>query len=302
MPQGYCRLCGNSDDLQLSHILPAFVFRWMRDSSGSGHIRMASAPNQRVQDGLKRHWLCIACESLFSRSESAFATQLFHPYTIASGGRFRYTSWLLYFCVSVSWRVLRFYRDEIGLKDWTPEALARVSEAEGVWREFLLGRRPHPGAFRQHLLPMDRVQSATGPLANNINRYFMRAVDMDICRGNESIFVYAKIGRFIIMGFIQERNPTRWRGTKVHGTAGVIEPRKYVLPHAFGEYLNDKATRMSRALARVSDRQQQKIDGALRANADKFVGSDAFAAMQADIEMFGHEAFTKRESPPNDGC
>lgn len=81
MPEGRCQLCGSESILQLSHILPAFVFRWMRETSGNGHLRFGEAPNLRVQDGLKRHWLCASCESLFARSETAFADQLFHPYS-----------------------------------------------------------------------------------------------------------------------------------------------------------------------------------------------------------------------------
>ena len=295
MPRGPCRLCKADSELQLSHILPAFAYRWLRESSGHGHIRASDEPNKRVQDGLKRYWLCSACEELFSRSETAFAGHLFHPYLAASGGIFPYSHWLLHFCASVSWRVLRFYLDEGHLTKWEPEALAHVSEAETVWREYLLGLHQHPGSFQQHLLPLDQIASASRELAPNINRYLMRAIHMDICRGSRSIFTYSKLGRFIILGFIHEPNPGHWRGTKVHATHGFIEPRKYVVPRALGEYLNEKARKMRDALASVSDRQHEKIDAAFRANVDRFVGSDAFAAMQADVEMFGYDAFSKRE-------
>lgn len=300
MPQGPCRLCQLESDLQLSHILPAFAYRWLRESSGNGHIRVSTAPNQRVQDGLKRHWLCASCEALFSHSETAFASQLFYPYLSASGKHFRYTRWLLHFCTSVSWRVLRLYADEHHLKDWEPEAIAHVSQAEVTWREFLLGQRPHPGSFQQHLLPLDQIASASGNLAPNINRYLMRAIHMDICRGTKTIFTYSKLGRFIVLGFIHEPNLHHWRGTKVHATEGVIEPRKYVVPRALGEYLNEKARQIAEALNSVSDRQQTKIDEAFRANVDRFIGSDAFAAMQADIELFGDDAFSKRKAHGDD--
>jgi hypothetical protein len=51
VPKGRCRLCGVESELQLSHVLPAFEIRWLRESSGSGHIRTAMSPNLRVQDG-----------------------------------------------------------------------------------------------------------------------------------------------------------------------------------------------------------------------------------------------------------
>lgn len=294
MPTDQCRLCQADSELQLSHILPAFSYRWLRESSGNGHIRNSLNPNQRVQDGIKRYWLCASCEGLFSRSETAFAGRLFHPYLAASGKVIRYSDWLLKFCTSVSWRVLRFYRDEGHLNDWEPNALAHVSEAEIVWREFLLGKRPNPGVFQQHLLPVDQISSASADLAPNINRYLMRAIHMDFCRGSRSIFTYSKLGRFIILGFVHEPNLDHWKGTRVLATHGFVEPRKYVIPRALADYLNEKATKMRDALDSVSDRQKAKIDEAFRSNVDKFANSDAFVAMNADIELFGREAFSRR--------
>jgi len=289
-----CRLCQTDSELQLSHILPAFTYRWLRESSGNGHIRHSLEPNKRVQDGLKRYWLCSSCEELFSRSETAFAGRLFHPYLAASGRVIRYSDWLLRFCTSVSWRVIRFYRDEGHLNNWESDALGHVSEAEIVWREFLLGRRQNPGTFQQHLLPVDQISSASADLVPNINRYLMRAIDMDICRGSRSIFTYSKLGRFIILGFVHEPNLNHWKGTRVHATHGFVEPRKYMVPRALGGYLNDKATKMRDALDSVSERQKAKIDEAFRSNVDRYIGSDAFVAMNADIELFGDEAFSPR--------
>ena len=294
MPIEQCRLCQTDSELQLSHILPAFAYRWLRESSGNGHIRNSLEPNKRVQDGLKRYWLCASCEELFSRSETAFAGRLFHQYLAASGGVIRYSEWLLRFCTSVSWRVLRFYKDEGYLNNLEPDALGRVLEAEIVWREFLLGQRRHPGIFQQHLLPVDKISSASADLVPNINRYLMRAIDMDFCRGSHSIFTYSKLGRFIILGFVHEPNLDHWKGTKVHATHGFVEPRKYVVPQALAGYLNEKATKIRDALDSVSERQKEKIDEAFRSNIDRYIGSDAFTAMNADVDLFGEEAFSRR--------
>jgi hypothetical protein len=293
MPQGKCHLCQADSELQLSHILPAFAFRWLRESSGNGHIRSSNEPNLRVQDGLKLYWLCSSCEELFSRSETAFSGKLFYPYLSASGKAFVYSHWLLHFCTSVSWRVLRFGLEEGHIKNWEPEALIHASQAETTWREYLLGHRPHPGNFQQHILPLDQIYNATGNFAPNINRYLMRAIQMDICQGSNTIFTFSKLGRFIILGFIYEPNLNHWKGTKVHATHGFIEPKRYVVPRAFGDYLNEKANKVSTSLNSVSDRQQSKIDATFRENVDRYIGSDAFTAMQADFNMFGNSLFSK---------
>jgi hypothetical protein len=307
MPQGQCRLCGVESDLQLSHVLPAFVFRWMRESSGNGHMRLGSSPNQRVQDGVKRHWLCTSCEGLLSCSETAFATKLFYPYTSDGSALIIYGEWLLRFCVSVSWRVLQFYKEETSLKGYEPNAVARIAEAEATWRAFLLGQRPHPGHFEQHLVPFDAIESISNRSENlspNLNRYLMRAVDMDLCRSETTNVAYSKLGRFVILGFIREDHLSRWQGTKVHVKTGRIEPRQYTMPREFFKYLNSRARHVAALLSRVSRRQSEKIDQAFRANVDKFVGSDEFVAMQNDVRMFGDAAFTRdhplEEDEPKD--
>ena len=101
MSKGECRLCGREAELRLSHILPGFAFRWLRETSGSGHMRASAAPNKRIQDAVKRYWLCDSCEERFSRVETIFAEKLFYPYHHHGSVRLRYAEWLLTFCVSV---------------------------------------------------------------------------------------------------------------------------------------------------------------------------------------------------------
>jgi len=300
MPQGTCRLCNAFADLQLSHVLPAFAFRWLRETSGTGHIRLGKEPNLRAQDGLKLNWLCVACEGLLSKSETAFATNIFHPYSKGGRDRFTYSRWLMLFCVSVSWRVLSYYREETSLTDYSGELLARIAEADRIWKDVLLGQRPHPGAFQQHLLPLDAIKSATGELPPNINRYLMRAIDMDLIRGGNTCFVFSKLGRFIILGFIKDDHPNHWRGTKVLAKEGFLEPRKYVVPRQFADYLSSKARRMAELIGSVSDRQQEKIDEAFWKNIGKVAESDAFKAMENDVRLFGSAAFSERRAPKAD--
>lgn len=293
MPRDQCRLCGAESLLQLSHIVPAFVFRWLRESSGNGHLRNSSSPNMRVQDGLKRYWLCASCEDLFSKTETRFATDLFYPYLEGKSSRIVYGDWLLHFCVSVSWRVLRLHREESPLKGYDSQALQRIDEALDVWKTFLLLRRSDLDSFQQHILPMDLISSVSKPdkLPTNINRYMMRTIDMDLVRSPQKNFVYTKLGRFIILGFIREGHPNQWKGTKIHVNKGVIGPRNYVLPLQFLKYTNSRATYISAQQSQISDRQRKKIDTAFEYNKERLANSDQLLAMQADLMMFGEAAF-----------
>lgn len=298
MPIGICRLCKTESELQLSHVVPAFVFRWLRDSSGNSHMRSTEAPNRRVQDGPQRHWLCLGCEARLGRSEANFATQLFHPYLARSGNRFRYGPWLLHFCVSVSWRNLLAQLDSLAEHDFAMRERTWAMSAEQCWRQYLLGETPHPGDYRQFLLPLDRIESSRTDLPPNINRYLMRAIDLDLCRGEQSMFTYSKLGRFVVIGFINEPNQAHWVGGRINANEGIVEPRGYTLPAPFGTFLMGKAATVGEAMQSISPRQLAKIDQEFRGNAHLIVGTDFFEAMQADVEMFGSEAFSTRVAQP----
>lgn len=97
-----CRLCSADRNLQNSHILPAFIYRWLCRTSATGYIRSGAEPNRRVQDGEKRQWLCSSCEGILSKYEKKFAERLFHPFVKNSFTQRRYGDWLLKFCVSIS--------------------------------------------------------------------------------------------------------------------------------------------------------------------------------------------------------
>ena len=291
--EGRCRLCGKERPLLLSHILPAFVFRWKRESSGGSHLRSTAEPNLRVQDGVKKHWLCAECEERFSKDERAFANLLFYPYLEDSSKTRAYGPWLLRFCASVSWRLLCLALEQDKFEsDWKPEDVQRCREAELVWREFLLGKRPHPGDFRQHLLPLDIIESGSADAAPNINRFLARAIQMDLCHGNTTIFTFAKLGRFAVFGMVRP-DKHAWKGTAVQANEGLVGQRDYVLPGPLWAYLNDKARRAAAAMGSVSAKQQAKMDETFRKNVDAFAGSDAFRAMEADVELFGDAAFTR---------
>jgi hypothetical protein len=62
------------NELQESHILPSFVYRWMKETSATGYLRFGQQPNLRVQDGVKRHLLCANCEQRFNQWAAILST------------------------------------------------------------------------------------------------------------------------------------------------------------------------------------------------------------------------------------
>src|SRR4030042_4769769 len=105
--EGLCALCEKHAELQLSHIIPKFIARWIKKTGATGYLR--NVENERVQDGIKEPLLCSDCEQQFSRYENYFAKNFFRPltkYVKFPKQTIPYDENLVKFILSISWRVL----------------------------------------------------------------------------------------------------------------------------------------------------------------------------------------------------
>jgi hypothetical protein len=297
---GECQLCRKQADLLQSHVLPAFVFKWLKQA---GHMRFAETPNRRSQDGDKMDWLCRECENLFNSFETPFSSKIFHPYDIDRAIRVRYGSWMSKFCVSVAWRSLLHLREGHHLSRLNERQVGLVDEALRTWSRFLRGEFKHTGAFEVHLLPFGEIAETAGlELPPNINRYLTRAIDINAGSSDSICFSYSKLGPFAVFGFVQSDNLQNWSGTAVSHRGGWFGPGEYKLPRHLLGFLIERANRTSKAMAKISPTQQKKIAESIRANPDRFVQSGLFRAMQRDVEMFGKAAFQKYDSADDESA
>jgi len=291
---GQCALCLKHGQLRTSHIIPAFAFRWLRSRSITGHIRGVTAPNLRIQDGEKARLLCSDCEQLFSREEAAFSSLLFKP-VLRGEERVNYSAWLLRFCTSVSWRVLKHCKGQNPDTEYTAEQEKLAVDAERTWAQFLQGEIPHPGQFEQHLLVFTEVHGEPAPhLPDNLNRYILGGVEMDIIGGKQSLMTFAKIGRFALFGIVQPP-AGKWVNTKVHVRDGTVRPGVFQASAEIGDFLLSRA-RQTRAAVydKMSPVQHQKVQDQLAAiilaDPEAFMRSDHGKAILADAKMFGENA------------
>src|SRR3989339_1637581 len=203
---GQCLLCEQTSALQHSHIIPKFVSDWQKKSSATGYIRNAKAINKRFQDGDKEFWLCRNCEQIFCSWEAPTAQHIFQPCNRRDTRPYAYGSWLLKFATSVSWRsvhhLLSMDRDQFQAGD-----AILVQDALRSWREFLLGYRPNPGVFEQHMILFDLIGSMADvdsiDLPGNFNRFLVRGTYINIAHAKgHPLFVFSKMGRMCVLGFI----------------------------------------------------------------------------------------------------
>jgi hypothetical protein len=296
--QGQCRLCGTTALLMASHIIPKFVFRWLKETSATGYFRWGMTPDRRQQDGRKQYLLCDTCEQRFSSWERPFAESVFTPLRNGPGFEpFEYDPWLAKFAASLSWRVL------IDLKSFGPithvpdEVMPRIDAAEKVWRHFLLDKREYISPHDLHLIPLGFIESSdTRDLPPNINRYFARTISMDLIHSDSETIVFTKLPFLIIVGIVQTAKPWEWKGTRIMPGQGRFGEGKQIgVPGGLFNYLTEKAKRVTELHRGLSARQKAVINETIFRNPDRAANSEGFRAMVYDLEMFGSEAFAKED-------
>lgn len=297
---GVCRLCRAEGELCLTHVVPKFVFSWLR-KSGSGRIRAGWSPNRRIQDGAKARILCSPCELLFSEWERKFAERVFGPVHAGEIGKrdIGYGPWALKFVVSVAWRVLTYHIEYGTLGDF-PQPI-RAARILNRWRQFLCGEAKSPGAQIHHLLPFDIAEGHSIPeISPFFNRYVVSTIDTDVIHSRKSAFVYSKLGQLLVFSAIEDGNADQWKHTQLSEATGIIRPEHYKMPLSIFQYLNDKANRAATIHARMSPGQRAKVHNAMMANADALMRTRAGEALAADVRFFGSDAFRIMDDVPGD--
>lgn len=238
--------------------------------------------------------LCEECEQLFSREEAAFSSLLFKP-ALRGQPRIAYGEWLLRFCTSLSWRVLKYCKGQNADAEYTNQQEKLVADAATAWADFLQGRVRHPGRFEQHLLIFTEPRGKPSPLLpDNLNRYLFGGIEMDIVGGKETLMTFAKIGQFAFFGIIQPP-AGKWIDTKIHVRDGVVRPGVFQAPSEIGNFLLTRARQTRSAVYdQMSPMQRQKaqdeLTAAVLADPTGFIESDHGRAILADTKMFGKKA------------
>lgn len=286
-----CKLCCKQRELRESHIIPKFVFDWLKESSATGFLRRSDVPNRRVQDGVKPDMLCDDCEGLFNRWETQFATKIFHPLNRREAIRFDYEEWLLKFAVSVSWRALTWIEPH-DLPELSRSGQPLISKALQTWKEFLFDQRPHPGPFEQHMILLDYPKSIQNinDFPPNMNEFMVRGCHIDLCHeAGHPLYIYVKMGRVTLLGFIGIEHPRQWIGTKIHVNRGTVGGSIKV-PIEYLNFMKEQAHAWGDLNASITKKQKDVIKRSYDKNQDRAVKSEVFDAFDRDVRFFGKEA------------
>lgn len=289
-----CAFCQNAKPLCESHVLPAFVFKWLRGRSGQSFLRRTDNPNKRHQDGIKLQWLCIDCEQLFNRFETPFASKVFHHW-VASDKIIPYDDFLLKFCTTLSWRVSRYSREHTTAGTFTLQQIELMMRAEDHWRAFIQGEVAHPDQFEQHIMKVLPVTRAAGPVPDNINSYLRGFVAFDIIHHHTEIVTFAKLGPIIITGIIGTPRDIQKR-TKVRVRKGTLSSGNHHIPKYLRTYLINAAREAALVIDSTSEHERNKVEKHLLKNFDAFLSSELFETTLSDLLLL-EGAEIRRKQP-----
>jgi hypothetical protein len=290
--QGVCKLCKKESTLKESHFIPKFVGKWVKNTSATGYIRDKNKVHKRAQDIAKEYWLCGNCEELFSGWEREFANKVFYPFVDKDECVARYDFWMAKFCASLSWRTLTYMRSKNRREEKPQEYNDAVNAAEVKLEKFLLDEESNLFQYEQHVFPLDPIESTTeSGFPPNINRYFLRTMAMDIIGNSTDIYIYTKLPKFIVLGLIKAKEPSKLRSSRISLGSGKLSPRDYWWPDGFAKYIAESAQAVTDAHNKIPEQHKDSFDEYIRNNPEQVAKSKQIKAMMHDHEMFGDKIF-----------
>ncbi len=272
-----CRLCGLEKKLRQSHFIPKFVTNWIKETSATGFLRQAINPEKRIQDGIKKFFLCSDCEITFSKYESYFANNFFYPHMNKKQESFEYNSNLKRFIVSVNWRILADNIDNFEKNN--PNWKSPLRHAESIWRDYLLGNKTDIGEYRIHLFFLDYIVNHNDNLPNKFQFYTLRGIDGTIYYNKELVHIYGKLPGFIIFSTIYPTNPEGWINTEIFDSGKINVPQEISYP-GFGDFLKDRARLID--TAKISRRENTRITESILKNKDRSMRSRSAEVFKAE--------------------
>ncbi|ANU21417.1 hypothetical protein BBI15_15135 [Planococcus plakortidis] len=280
-----CKLCNKESELQLSHIVPKFIGKWLKQTSAAGYMRNIVNPNIRIQDLPKEYLLCKSCELKFSVWEKRFVEEIFHPYQNDVKRKFEYKSWLKKFVVSLNWRIgiSRFNRNFDANHDKYPILDNTLEE----WRKFLNEETKEPGHAEHHILFIgmtnldDFGKVATNGFNHFINMRILRSVDLATYIDSKNrLFIYTCIAG---IAFVSQISPYRFEGwtnqtriKKIGSTQTIQKNADFI----FAEFISERMAIMNYLIEeKTSLKQGEIINNGVLNNLEKTLNSKSLGIM-----------------------
>ena len=266
---GICALCRHESELQLSHIIPKFVGKYLKETS-IGNIRNHALSERIVQDIEKDYLLCHNCEELFSANERYFSTALFYPYLREKRDTFAYDERLFYFLTSMSWRSL--YLDIV---DFTRDGslkldvLENMIDSDKTMREFLLGKRADLGKIEHHIFFFGRITEVNAVSDSLFKKgrphtTIHRSLTSYSGYADNTIYTITNLMGIVIVTLYSKDQDELWQRTQIQNGVGVICAKDQHIQSRLGNEFHYWMEQGEAASNNLSDRDQEKILNRIR--------------------------------------
>lgn len=219
-----CKYCKEREAIENSHIIPSFIYKWLKDTSPTGFIRSTKEPNKREQDGHKSPLLCTECERAFSEIENSFKKETFSkmanyrkpcPKILKISESTRQCMYV------IAWRVLAdsyyFPREN----QYTAEEFNKFPEFLDEIKELVEGKKS--SKFRTHLIPCTREVLTKLELPQVEWFYYERSINAEprIWDDWKRFLIYIKIPFAIVIFEIVPNDDDVWHGTQIEDTDNI---------------------------------------------------------------------------------
>ncbi|MGB5854901.1 MAG: hypothetical protein WBH20_06550 [Oceanisphaera sp.] len=213
-----CKYCNEREAIENSHIIPSFVYKWLKETSPTGFIRATNEPNKRAQDGSKSPLLCKECERDFSLHENLFKKETFSKlanYRTPCPEKLEISESSRICIYIIAWRVLAdsyyFPTDN----QYTPEEFLKFPDFLDEIKSLIEGNKSEK--FRTHLIPCTREVLTKLDLPKVDWFYYERSVGAEprIWNDWERFLIYIKIPFAIICFEIVPNDGDDWKGTQI---------------------------------------------------------------------------------------
>jgi hypothetical protein len=267
-----CALCGEEKKLCKSHIIPKFVFDWIKKTSATGYLRQISNINKRIQDCTKEELLCIDCETKFSRYERYFADKIFYPYLIKDQKSFDYDETLQKFLISVSWRLLK--KDLEGFKKFQPEMAKYAEETEQYWKEILLNDNLDE-KYEHHMLLLDCIEENNVDNPKDFNIYVLRGTDGTLVSDKTEVYLFIKFPSILFISSIYPKSVKKnWENTLIEKSGTIGKKTPVINDPKFGSFLLDRVNLVTES--KLSTQQNKKIEKTMLKDLNKVKNSKSY--------------------------
>lgn len=189
-----CLLCGKKPQQELSHIIPKFIVKRIKEECEGGMLRNGENPNIPRQDGPKCPMLCTDCEDMFCAWEKHFAETIYHPfYNKPTQMRQWKTDELsLKFLASVAYRCMLIYLQNNLFPDELRDA---YFAALCVLRDYLLNKKDNLSPlFFELCVILDYNDNNLREECSSLYYYIKTALDIDR-------FVYDEYLKLFVVNF-----------------------------------------------------------------------------------------------------